>query len=325
MQEQIVADLKESYGIIFDQITPVSGGFMNLKWKIRTEQGKLLVKQYSTKRFGKEKMARIECALQRQLVLEKSGILSPHLWQHGGRVIRRLDAETVYMVMNFCPGKTETPGTITAAQMRSLGSACAAMHRAFSALPPPTDKGLLPTFGGFTQESLWESFSTRMEKCQTGDPAEYRDALLALRPILRRLAPGFFDKFPKGYAHEDFHAGNILFGMDCVSAILDFDRNCYSYPAHDIGRAILSFALEGDRLNPENVRAFREGYAEHLPLTLPDIADALRLAWCIETEWWIEPKYFSECDEIARRFRDEMLWLTEHWFEMDILLSPAGR
>ncbi len=29
-----MADLKDSYGITFNQITPVTGGLLNLKWKI---------------------------------------------------------------------------------------------------------------------------------------------------------------------------------------------------------------------------------------------------------------------------------------------------
>jgi len=52
MEDKIIADLKESYGITFNQITPVTGGLLNQEWKVLTEKGELLVKQYSTKRFN---------------------------------------------------------------------------------------------------------------------------------------------------------------------------------------------------------------------------------------------------------------------------------
>ena len=319
MEESIIADLKESYGITFNQITPVAGGMMNLKWKVSTDKGELLVKQYSKKRFRREQIERIESALQRQIIFEKNGVPCPSLWQCGDRVIRWLDDKTAYMVMDFCTGKIETPNTITVAQMYSLGSTCATMHRAFSQLPMDSVKNL-PSFGGYTMDLLWEYFNSSMLKFSS-ENVEYRKALLALEPILKQLNNEFFDKFPKGFAHEDFQPGNILFDVDCVSAVIDFDRNCFSYIWHDIGRAILSFALEGNIMNVEKVCAFLDGYSQHSALTLSNIADALRLSWCIEIPWWIQPRFFGECDEIPKRFKDEMLWLTEHWFEIDSLLS----
>lgn len=319
MKDSIIADLKNSYGIICNQITPVTGGLLNLKWKVSTEKGEFLVKQYSTKRFRREQIEKIESALQRQIILEKNGVPCPFLWQYGDRVIRWLDDKTAYMVMDFRSGKTEKANTITIAQMRSLGSACAVMYKAFSQLLEPSVNSL-PVFGGYTMDLLWENFNSRITKCSQDVHVEYRKALFALEPILKQLSTEFFDKFPKGLTHEDFQPGNILFDVDCVSAVIDFDRNCYSYIWHDIGRAILSFALEGNIMNVEKVYSFLEGYSQHSELTLPNIADALRLSWCIETPWWIQPEFFRECDEIPKRFKDEMLWLTEHWFEIDSLL-----
>ena len=319
MDDKIIADLIKSYGITFNQITSVSGGLLNQKWRVSTDQGELLVKQYSTKRFRRESIELIESRLQRQIILEKNGVPCPFLWQCKNRVIRWLNDKTAYMVMDFRPGRTETPDTISITQMRCLGSTCAFMHRAFSQLSADSAKSL-PVFGGYTIDLLWENFNSRMTKCSPDAQVEYRSALLAQEPILKELSAEFFDKFPKGFAHEDFHSGNILFHEDCVSAVVDFDRNCYSYIWHDIGRAILSFALEGNIMNIEKVCAFLEGYSQHSTLTLLDIADALRLSWCIEIPWWIQPEFFGECDKIPKRFRDEMLWLTEHWFELDSIL-----
>lgn len=319
MEDKIIVDLKESYGLTCNQITPVIGGLLNMKWRVSTEKGELLVKQYSPKRFRREQIERIEYALQRQITLEKNGVPCPLLWQSGGRVIRCLDDTTAYMVMDFRSGKTENHDTITITQMRSLGSTCAVMHRAFSQLPTHSAKSL-PVFGGYTMDLLWDNFNSRVMKCSSEASVEYRKALFALEPILKQLSPELFDKFPKGFAHEDFQPGNILFDEDCVSAVVDFDRNCFSYIWHDIGRAILSFALEGNKMNVEKVCAFLEGYSQHSPLTLSNIADALRLSWCIEVPWWIQPEFFGECSETSKRFKDEMLWLTEHWFELDHIL-----
>lgn len=128
------------------------------------------------------------------------------------------------------------------------------------------------------------------------------------------------ERLPKGIAHEDFTFDNILFHENGVSCILDFDRNQYSFVWHDIGRALLCFALHEGNLRRDYVLAFLNGYNRHLPLSRRDLADALRISWCIEILWWIQPDYFTMEPCKATRFRDEILWLTKHWEELDFLL-----
>lgn len=319
MQDTIIADLRDTYGLACTQITPVAGGWLNRKWKVTAGERELLVKQFSNERCGREKLEFIESALQRQIILEKHGVPCPFIWQCGGRAIRLLDHETAYMVMDFRPGWAEGPGTVTLPQMRSLGSACGLMHKVFSQLPAEGVEGY-PIHGQQVMDSLWANFHARRQECSTCGPVEYRMAVLAQEPILKQLSTGFFDRLPKGIAHEDFSPDNILFGADYVSAILDFDRNRYSFLWHDIGRAMLSLALKDNRMDLQRISAFVEGYSQYITLTLPDVADALRLAWCIEAPWWIRPERFRENTEKVVRFKDEMLWLTEHWFELDSLL-----
>ncbi len=321
MQNSVIADLKTSYGITCNQITPVLGGWLNQKWKVSTDKGELLIKQFSNERFSRVKLDFIESALQRQIVLEKKGVPCPFIWQCGGRAIRYLDDETAYMVMEFCSGKVEGPDTITDMQMRSLGSACGFMHKALSGLPTHSVKGF-PMDNRQVIDSLWANFHDRLRECSSSTPIEYQKALLAQEPILNQLTSAFFDKLPKGIAHEDFSVDNILFDADGVSAIVDFDRNHYSYIWHDIGRAILSFAWKDNGMDIDKIYAFLEGYSQHSVLTLPNIADALRLSWCMEVPWWIQPEFFQKNRDKVARFKDEILWLTDYWFEMDSLLCP---
>ena len=320
IEDRIAVDLKNNYGIICNKIAPVTGGWMNQLWKVSTAECELLVKQYSNKRFSRKQLKLIEAALQRQIIIEKAGVPCPAIRQCRDRAIRLVDNETAYLVMDFCLGKAENSDTITTTQMHSLGNACGLMHKAFSQLPA-NPAARLPAFGGYTLDLLWSNFSSRVMKCSPDTNIEYRDALLAQESILKQLTNEFFDKFRMGIAHEDFTAANILFDRQGVSAIVDFDRSCYSYIWHDIGRAILSFALKENEIDIEKVSAFIDGYKQHLALTLPDIADALRLSWCIEIPWWIQPEFFTENKGKAGRYKEEILWITEHWSEIDSLIS----
>lgn len=319
MNEKIIADMKSSYGLVCGVSTPVEGGFMHLKWKVSTNKGDMLVKQFSHKRYNQGGLMAIEAALQMQILLQKEGIPCPRVLTCNGGAIRFLDEDISYMVMTFSPGRIESPDTITAGQMHSLGSACGRMRKAYARLPLDNVKDY-PIDSRGTLDSLWANYHTRMQQDPSTTPAAYQRAVRDLEPILRTLTPAFFDSLPKGIAHEDFSSDNMLFDEDGVTAILDFDRTQYGFIWHDIGRALLSFALRDGRMDREKVNAFREGYAQHTPLTPHDIADALRISWCIETLWWIQPEFFAENSKKVLRFKDEILWLTAHWFELADLI-----
>lgn len=318
----MLADLKTSYGLACTGAAKVNGGYLNKKWKVCADGRDFLIKQLSFERFDLKKLGRIEVAMQRQMLLHKMGVRCPEILTHEGRAIRFADDQTAYMVMEFRQGQVGNPDTITLPQMRSLGASAAAMHKALSFLPVES-ADRLALDGKRTLDLLWENFNTRAKECaQSGNVTDgYKRAVRALEPILTQITPDFFDGVPKGLAHEDFFADNLLFERDSLSAIVDFDRCCCSFVWHDIGRVLLSLVLEKDGLNLPRINAFIAGYCEHLPLTLINIAHALRLTWCIETPWWIQDQFFRNTAPKPMRFREEMLWLTRHFNELDRLLG----
>lgn len=320
MDDKIIADIESNYGITLHGISLMEGGWLNQLWKASAGGCDLVIKRYSTKRFNKQKIIRMESALKRQAILESDGIACPHIYPCGGKMIRILDDDTVYMVMSFCQGKNINPESVTLTQMESIGSACAKLHKSFSKLPVCGDK-TLPVFGGYTLDSLKKTFAEQKQSCSPSMPDEYRNAICSSEPIINQLATDFFAGLPKGISHEDFTPDNILLNQNTVAAVIDFDRSCYSYIWHDAGRAILSFALEQERLNPQKVQAFIDGYSKYLPFSPKNAADALRISWCIEMPWWIQPSCFTPSFHgKAVKYRDQILWLTKHWFEIDDFL-----
>ncbi len=307
-------DLSAAFGlnVLPDEPEPVDGGWMNKKWKTATDRGTFLVKQFSRTRFGDRQLRYIADALVRQRFAGESGIPCPTvLLTPDGQPLRYLEDGTVYMVMTFCEGHMETPQTVTDVQMYDLGHTLGNLHRLFGSLP--VNDGVK----GYPIDS------TRM----IGDLRNYCRTIPSgnghrFTEIADALSAEWLERLPKGIAHEDFSPDNLLFHEDRVSAVLDFDRSCYSFLYHDIGRALMSLAWNGGILRCEKVRAFADGYsAAHLPLSCGDLADALRLTWCIETPWWIRPEFSGECTPKIARFQDEVLWLTENWEKLDGLIS----
>ena len=314
MERTLIDDIAAAYGILVIASEPVEGGWLNLKWRITTSDGQsLLVKQFDCTRYSKKGIGQIEQALRHQVHAHKSGVKCPRILQVGGSPMRCLDGK-YYMIMEYMEGGHITPYSVNAAQMQSLGEECARMHKAF-AEHSNTD-ACLPSYGGYTIERVREVYTAICADLREDDSHEYISAVRTMGHVLETLPIDIISRCPRGFAHEDFTPDNLLFSGDELSAIIDFDRCCYSMPIRDVGRAILSLALRDGELDMELVRAFKAGYNRHGELTDENISDALRLTWCIESIWWINREYFEHTKEKLRRFREEILWLGDNFYRL---------
>lgn len=309
MNSVILHDLNAAFGLRVDACEPVSGGWLNKKWKISTGAGDLLVKQFSPERFSRRKLEEIEQALRRQIILHGEGVPCPRIYEYGGQVIRFLPNDTAYMIMQFVPGRTGSPETVCTVQMESLGEACAKMHNGFARICTDgvKNRSMQP---GDVISSLRAALRTSAALPGPDVPEAFREAIgsaLNLLPCLPKEFPG---SLPMQLAHEDFAADNLLFHEDRLSAIVDFDRNQYSFPLHDIGRVLLSLTLKDGVLNDPLIRAFVAGYRRFRPLAAKDIFSALLLTWIIEVPWWLRPEFFSHPDAKPARFKEEILFMT---------------
>lgn len=343
MEEAIRADLESSFGLHGDSVNPVSGGWLNRKWKLVCGGKAWLVKQYSRKRFSQKQLDWIEESLQRQIIAQREGVPCPRVLSFQDKVLRTLADDTTYMVMEFCPGVMLDHNTVMADQMYSLGRACGQIHRTFSALPPQGVRGY-PLDRKSVLHELREHYRTQMEECgkaaEEGGPAglssDFSDssteffpkffrALERERRILEKLPADFFDRLETGIGHEDFTPDNMLFSGNEVSAILDFDRSQYGYRLHDVGRAILSFALKDGEMDLKKAYAFLEGYGEWMAFGESGragcsgdwlertLSDALMLTWCIEAPWWMKRGVFAGASVKPGRFLEEITWVGEWW------------
>lgn len=181
LEDILTADLRDSYGLNCGRLQPVAGGWMNKKWQTIAGGERLLIKQFSRERFQPSQLDQIGAALQRQMILEEKGIPCPHILPYRQRPLRILEDGTVYMVMRFCPGRMENRDTITAEQLRSLGSVCGRMHQEFAMLPEQGVRGF-PIDGRRVLSALWDHFHTRRDNIPEDAPPAYREALLAQEP-----------------------------------------------------------------------------------------------------------------------------------------------
>jgi homoserine kinase type II len=330
-EEQLINEiggwLKKHVSVTVRSAKRIRRGLMNEKWIVETDKGRLFVKCYHPGRYpgiwqNAEFRARFEHALQLQLLFHQSGGPCPEPLMLEGRCMHLLPCGRYMTVMTCCPGSMVPAGKIGENRMRSLGRAAADMHTVWesaaasgvgAAVPPGEPAWQL------SREEMVRSWEKNWDSAY--DPTRrVRNALLLQKAVIDSLGKDDFVPPSAGWAHLDLWADNLLFKGDTLAAIVDFDRVLYSFPSLDLGRAVLSGTLNGDGFQRDAVAAFTEGYRSMRPLPRGSLMRAIKYAWCIESFWWIQPSMESS-SVVPVRFGEEMVYIAEHWEQLDILLG----
>ncbi|QHT58976.1 phosphotransferase [Paenibacillus lycopersici] len=300
-------------------------GLMNEKWIVETNKGKLFVKSYHPERYKMHDPAfrgKIENALRLQLLLFQSGGACPEPLTLEGRCMHSLPCGRYMTAMTCSPGAMAPAGKISEPRLHALGRAAAHMHNAWDSAASLGLGAALPP-----EEPLWRLSREEMERSWEAGWHEARDsservrsAMHVQKSIIDSLGEEDFAPLNAGWTHLDLWADNLLFEGDALTAIVDFDRARYSFPLLDLGRAVLSGALDERGFRRDAAAAFAEGYRGARPLPPGSILQAVKYVWCIESFWWIRPS-FESFSGVPARFADEMIGTAERWEQLGDLLG----
>lgn len=324
---EIGAWLKKYLLVTVRSCKRIRRGLMNEKWIVETDMGRLFVKCYHPGRYpgrwqDAEFRAQFEHALQLQLLFYRSGGRCPEPIALEGRCMHLLPCGRYMAVMTCCPGTMVPAGQMGERRMYALGRAAADMHTVWASAAAAGLGVAAPR-----EEPAYRLSKDKMERTWEknweavhGSAAHVRNALQLQRAIMDSLSENDLAPPAPGWAHLDLWADNLLFEGDELTAIVDFDRARYSFPALDLGRAVLSCTLSGGGFRKDAVAAFAEGYRCGRPLPPGSLVKAVKYAWCMETFWWIKPS-MDMSSVVPARFAMEMMVAAEHWEELDALLG----
>jgi len=323
--EEIADWLKRHFSAKMLSAERVMRGLMNEKWIVETDKGRLFAKSYHPGRYkmhSPEFRCEIENALQLQLLFYQSGGPCPEPLTLEGRCLHILPCGRYMTVMTCCPGTMAPAGKIGEYRMNALGRAAAAMHAVWDSATVLGTGAAVPKEGPRwrlsreemerTWEESWDAASDSSERV--------RNALQLQKKIIDSLGEHDFSQMAPGWTHLDLWADNLLFQGDALAAIVDFDRVRYSFPALDLGRAVLSGALDEQGFRKEAMVAFIEGYCSVRPLPPGTILRAIKYVWYVESFWWIRPS-FESFSVTPARFAEEMIRTAECWEQLDALLG----
>ena len=295
-------------------VEPVDRGYLNRKWVVQTDLGIMFVKQYHKGRYPDEKLATVEEALRRQNELYRAGVACPRVYESGSGPIHRTPSGESIVIMSRCVGDLVEFGQASADQMYSLGRAAAQMHAYLN------DRGTVgsPQWSWPTAEALLDRWQRNWNAATNRGDDRILSTLEIQRGILTDFDFSLLEQSEPGWMHWDLWADNVLFAGDSVSGLLDFDRMRIGYSEADLARAILSFALEGETLRTDAVRAFMRGYGQRKKLTASDLVRAFHVLYAMEAHYvWS----IADNTRPGYRFTDELVWLTRNWSRLPEMLS----
>lgn len=318
--DEIKETIERMFSIRVTEYTEINKGLLNLKWKFITDNGTLFIKQYNSERYPTSKEKRLNTALIFQKKLSEKDIRCPHILTFKGDGILRTKKNVRFIITEYCDGNLINAGKINCNQAHDLGIEIAKMH---SFINNPIDEKAIPTWVVPSKEQLIAEWYENWMLTKDRNTADINGFLNLQREIFENLDINIFEGCKPGWAHSDLWCDNILFHLNSLSAILDFDRLQYIYPELDISRAILSFTLDNNCLRMDVVKAFIDGYNQIGNISADDIIRSLKLLYCLESFWWLRSDSFNS-EGPPKRFADEMVWLSVNWMDLDEILKDKS-
>ncbi|WP_171005516.1 phosphotransferase [Bacillus sp. E(2018)] len=310
-------EVEDRFGFEVKGCTPIKRGWLNQKWKIETNQGVFLIKQYNKERIKLYDLQTIQSTLQTQKRLFSEGLACPELLLYKGELLQKSSQDELFTVMRFMEGCLIPPGNISSEQMQSLGEEVGKLHTLLN--DGTLSRKSETLFKVPSIEERVEYWQSEIHKCAEQGLDHIRSLMEIQKTSTLALDIEPFKNLTPGWCHRDLWVDNMLFSEDHISAILDFDRMNYDYLELDIGRLIISTCLQNNMLNRKAVQAFLKGYNNTNELSVERLVIALRLVWYMESTWWIDITPHE--GEPPKRFQHEMVWLAVHLQQLENMMN----
>ncbi|PFR77175.1 homoserine kinase [Bacillus cereus] len=318
----IFQELKVECEILFEfkirNAIPIHRGWLNLKWKLETDAGDFVLKQYNQERYKMYNSDLLIQALQQQQRLHNNGVSCPKVLIYKNNVMHISKSDERFIVLEHKEGSLVSPGKVNQKEIHSLGQTIGYMHNLLN--DGSLIKGENPKFVPPTKEARlkhWEDKRREVEKLGKEHILPY---IKLQQEATQLVNTEQFHNSQRGWVHRDLWVDNFLFLNDKVSAILDFDRMDYDYVELDIGRVVISCALSDGVLNKSLVASFLEGYRNEVDFPVGNIVRAIQMLWYMESTWWIHAN-MDQHSVPPSRFADEMNWIAENYGVLHNILA----
>ncbi|WP_242306807.1 phosphotransferase [Bacillus cereus group sp. BfR-BA-01524] len=297
---------------------PIHRGWLNLKWKLETDAGDFVLKQYNQERYKMYNSDLLIQALQQQQRLHNNGVSCPKVLIYKNNVMHISKSDERFIVLEHKEGSLVSPGKVNQKEIHSLGQTIGYIHNLLN--DGSLIKGENPKFVPPIKEARLKHWEDKRREVENLGKEHILPYIKLQQEATQLVSVDQFHNSKCGWVHRDLWVDNFLFLNDKVSAILDFDRMDYDYVELDIGRVVISCALSDGVLNKSLVASFLEGYRNELEFPVGNIIRAIQMLWYMESTWWIHAN-MDQHSVPPSRFADEMNWIAENYGVLHNILA----
>ncbi|MFC4778949.1 phosphotransferase enzyme family protein [Paenibacillus sp. GCM10023252] len=312
--DEIADDVKRRFRVHIIEASPIDKGWLNVKWKVMTNEGPCFLKLYHPERYKlhlhPDRRIAIEKTLQLQDGMSEAGVPAPYVLADYGQYLQATPSGRHYAMMDWVDGYNAMAGFMTSDQMYDLGRVTGRMHKWLQAVPLLDKPVWKPDKAAYLRD--WQ---TNWDKAAAAGDDTVMEWLRRSHDIAVSADFHIHDRSPIGWLHWDLWVDNLLLNEQRVAGIVDFDRMTVGYPEMDVARAILSGSLRDGHLQLETAKSFVDGYRTQQELPHGTLSRAIRMLYFFESIWWLrtEIREESELRSLLGRFVEEIHWIQDHW------------
>lgn len=254
MQQQFeeIQSVLSRYGIKnVTRITPLSKGFANRNYKVRTQDENFLYRVCTQQ----ENMAHIRYEIRILSELAKMNFPTARLIPRKDGAFLSESAEGWVLLYEFIDGSEPAVNRRSAAE---IGHYIARLN-------------LFPDYENYPRENVIQPAACfeLIREFKTA-PSQYPDIYAYFEDQTHELVPRLSENLPKGLIHGDVFPDNTLFKNGRLAALIDFEEVCTDVLLMEIAMCINGFCFVDNRLDASLVQALLDAYHKVRPITEPE-------------------------------------------------------
>ena len=163
--QELQVECESLFEFKIQKVIPIHRGWLNLKWKLETDVGNFVLKQYNKERYKLYDPLTLLQALQQQQRLHNNGVRCPKLLTYKNNVMHISKTDERFIVLEHKEGNLVSPGKVNKKEIHSLGQTIGHMHKLLN--DGTLIEGEIPKFVPPTKEerlTYWEEKRREAEK-----------------------------------------------------------------------------------------------------------------------------------------------------------------
>lgn len=315
----IIDEVFQNYGIVTTKLNILSGGWINEKYLIETNNKKMYVlKELSLEKFSQKHLQYLINTVKLQRYLHEQNVAVPEILLNNDKeVVSELSDNKYFFIQEYVRGYSKEFDKLTNEEIFSIGQNLAVLHNKLKKIDSALFKSEFLKYKSINDLNQ-EIKLKRLEVNETSSKNFVRQLNLSEKILNDIEQSKILDQKKLQLIHGDFTPDNIIFNNNEVKSIIDFELVRVNSKLQDIGRIVLSASFFNNKFDLLKLKKFIDGYSTVCKIDYLDIINSIKIVWINEFNIWIQDRYFKNYNSPkVEKFINEIIWIGENWFNLE--------